>query len=398
MKGRRKIILTGVVGLGSLLRLRAVPPSLADVDGVNFARALDRFDPLHQAPHLPGYPVYVFAAKLFRLFDLAEIWALVLPALVAFPIGALLFHAGLRRRFDDAPALGALIFVSFFPTAVLSGAWPGSDGFGFALLLGAIGLLLLERPLAAGILFGLLLGVRLSWWPLAISALLLVDRRKPFALGATAAAAIWSIALLFFAPLPDLIEGTLAFGHGHFAVWGLGREIGLIPRLLAAALLLGIAPLIDRRLALALVPYGLWIALGQNLENPRHFLPLLPIAAVALASIRVHALLRWSTATALIALSLVACFEQGTELPPAAAIARQLAARSPERLQVFAGESARVIEHVAPAVRVWRPASAEVLEREALAAERRGAEVLIISDAPGAPFRGSKELAIHARR
>src|SRR5687768_14210600 len=85
MRGRRKITLSFVVGVGSVLRFRAVPPSLADVDGVNFARALERYDPLHQAPHLPGYPVYVFAAKLFRLFDLAEIWSLVLPSLVLFP-------------------------------------------------------------------------------------------------------------------------------------------------------------------------------------------------------------------------------------------------------------------------------------------------------------------------
>ena len=396
MRGIRKIILSLVVAIGSLLRLRAVPPSLADVDGVNFARALDRFDPLHQAPHLPGYPVYVFAAKLFRSFDVAEVWALALPSLFSFPLGALLFYAGVRRRFEDAHALVALCIVSFFPVAVLTGAWPGSDGFGFALLLGSIGLLLLDRPLASGILFGLLLGARLSWWPLALSALLLADRRKPFAIGAVAASAVWIIVLLSFAPLPALLEGMLVFAHGHFAIWGLGQEVGTMPRLLLAALLLAIAPLVDRRVALALLPYALWIALAQNLENARHFLPLLPLAAVALASIRAPVALRWSGAAALLAASVLLAIEQGTELPPAAAIARQLAARSPERLQVFAGESARVIEHVAPAVRVWRPASAEVLEREAAAAERRGAEVLIVSDAPGAPF--SQELAIHARR
>jgi hypothetical protein len=416
MRGNRKTVGL-VIGAGILLRLRAVPPSLSDVDGVNFARALARFDPLHQAPHLPGYPVYVFATKLFA--GAPEVWALVLPALIAFPIGAAIFYAGLQRRFGDARALFALSVVSFFPLAVLVGAWPGSDGFGFALLLASIGSIgndettkqeitnvrIASRlpfaiscfgrsvvPYSPGILFGLLLGVRLSWWPLAVSALILIDRKRPFAIGFALACTAWVLVLVSFAPPLDLFNGTLIFGTGHFTEWGLGPSIGFGWRLALALMIAGIAPLIDRRLAIAAVPYALWIALGQNLENPRHYLPLIPM----LAAIEIPPLARRIAAPALFAVALALSFVQGTELPPAAAIARQLAARNPERLQVFAGESARVIEHVAPAVRVWRPASPEVLEREALAASRRGAEVLILSDAPGAPY--SKELAIHALR
>lgn len=423
MRSIRKIILPVLLAVGFLVRLRAVPPAIADVDGVNFARALGAFDPLHQSPHLPGYPVYVLATKLFATLGLNEVWALALPALLLFPLGAALLYLGVRRRFGEAHAVGALLFATFAPSAVLAGAWPTSDGFGFALLLAALGLSFLDRPLASGLLFGLLLGARLSWWPLVPAALLLTEQRSRFAVGAGAATAAWVAGLCWFAPPAALLEGALAFGQGHFTEWGrtaLDAEASLAGRALlgaatfiAAAGLAGLAgvaglPLLPKRLLLFLLPYALWILFAQNLEKTRHFLPLLPLLGIGAAALLLrlpkHQLFAAATTALLLVAALPAAFHQGTRLAPAAAIARELRARSPERLQVFAGESARVFEHLAPEIRVWRPASPEILEREARAAHRRGAEVLIVSDAPGASpsadlvVRRYRPEEIHARR
>ncbi len=55
-----------IVCLGVYLAGRS--PSLDDWDSVNFAKAVVRFDLTFQAPHPPGYPLYVFLARIPNLF------------------------------------------------------------------------------------------------------------------------------------------------------------------------------------------------------------------------------------------------------------------------------------------------------------------------------------------
>src|SRR5262249_27234349 len=43
--------------------LRYLPASLEDLDSINFALGMRRFDVAHHQPHPPGYPVYIAAAK-----------------------------------------------------------------------------------------------------------------------------------------------------------------------------------------------------------------------------------------------------------------------------------------------------------------------------------------------
>ena len=46
-----------------LSRVLFLPPTLEDIDSVNFALALERFDPRLHQPHPPGYPVFMLLAK-----------------------------------------------------------------------------------------------------------------------------------------------------------------------------------------------------------------------------------------------------------------------------------------------------------------------------------------------
>src|SRR5688572_1694892 len=107
--------------IGAGLRVLALPPVVGDVDSVNFAKALHSFDPLAQAPHLPGYPPLVAAAKLWRAAGVAsDVWAVALTGIVAWPAAALLLFVGARPHVGSAAALGAVLAASLAPGAVLA--------------------------------------------------------------------------------------------------------------------------------------------------------------------------------------------------------------------------------------------------------------------------------------
>lgn len=58
---RRLLVLAGVVVAG--IHLIALPPSLEDLDSVNFAMGVERFDVAQHRPHPPGYPVFIAASR-----------------------------------------------------------------------------------------------------------------------------------------------------------------------------------------------------------------------------------------------------------------------------------------------------------------------------------------------
>src|ERR687888_963472 len=81
--GAGPVLLFAAVAAVSAAAVRwfALPPMLPDLDAVNFARALDRFDLVAQAPHFPGYPVYVAMARLVARAGAGDVLALALPGL-----------------------------------------------------------------------------------------------------------------------------------------------------------------------------------------------------------------------------------------------------------------------------------------------------------------------------
>lgn len=66
IKKERLLIL--IVFIALVLRLIYLSPWLEDWDSVQFAMALKHFSMLGQTPHPPGYPVYIFLAKLLNIF------------------------------------------------------------------------------------------------------------------------------------------------------------------------------------------------------------------------------------------------------------------------------------------------------------------------------------------
>src|SRR5579859_3732820 len=73
--------------------------SLDDFDSFNFARAIDHFDVRLNQPQPPGYPVYIFLARLLDL--LVRNHQLALTLLSAFcGAAAVLAFYGLARDLD----------------------------------------------------------------------------------------------------------------------------------------------------------------------------------------------------------------------------------------------------------------------------------------------------------
>ncbi|WP_155893939.1 hypothetical protein [Cystobacter fuscus] len=384
------VLLLGLVGAGVAARVLALPPLLPDLDAVNFARALRGFDLSTQAPHFPGYPVYVALARLASAAGASEVGALAVPGIVlgAVCLGVLGLVA--RPFLGAIGALTATALLALLPLPVLFGATPGSDGTGFALLvLAACAVLGSDRSrrhaVLAGAVVGLALGARPSFLPALLGLALLMPRRHGLAAagGVLLGVGAWLVPMAVLTGPERLVRIGSGFLLGHAGEWGgtvavrpdldwrmerfgfdlVAAGFGLPwpgssagPALLFAARLLlalgftgalgalvlaGVRSSLSApegrilRLALAMgLPYGAWMFLGQNLLKARHALPLV-FAGALLVAVGVAVLARrWPSRTGPIAGALaVAC--AAVMLPVALAQGRE------------SSPAARLVAHVA---------------------------------------------------
>ena len=198
-----------------------LPPTLEDLDSINFALGVRHFDVAQHQPHPPGYPVFIAMGKAstaaLRAAGIASpesrglaLWSAVAGAAVVFPLFALFLAIdGSERRAWWTTAVVALAPLFWF-TALR----PLSDTLGLAAAvlaqaLAASALAGLSRPrvlvhaaLAAGLAIGIrsqtllltlpLLAVALAWRPLALT---LRDRLAVAAAFAVGVAA-WGVPLI----------------------------------------------------------------------------------------------------------------------------------------------------------------------------------------------------------
>ncbi|SFJ25806.1 Dolichyl-phosphate-mannose-protein mannosyltransferase [Paenibacillus sp. UNC496MF] len=220
-------------------------PFAASWDEVDFALALDRFDLLAMQPHFPGYPYFVLGAMALRRFVPDPVQAydalnILMGALSVVPLWLLA-----RRRLSPAWSLLAALLALTAPYLWLQSVRPMSEATGIAVLWWylwswqrAMERRTWGRTAAALFLFGVLMGVRLSFAPFGLGLVWLLglsaadwrragQRRWPRVLLFAALAA--GFQLLWLAGLA-LSEGgaagfaklALAFTAGHFSDWGGG--------------------------------------------------------------------------------------------------------------------------------------------------------------------------------
>lgn len=318
-----------------------------EVDSIRFILALDRFDMTAYQPHFPGYPIFVLLGKGANLLLGDPVAALALVCalcggLLVVPVALLV-----RELFGARAAWVTLPLVTVNPLLWLYSEKLLSDMPGLLFLFSSLALLARGLRdalagetvrdgdhggrwlLAAGLMLGLTLGVRLSYFPFALSMLLSVAWLRRRALpGVTATFAAggltWGVPLLVVSGLTDAATIGRVQAVGHFGRFGgsmttepdllhrltmlswevvaqglgtwwidrswllvlptVGLVLALLPGLRRRALAsLGARPLL--LWALLIVPYLVWIFLGQNITvKPRHSLPVVVLVLVLCAA------------------------------------------------------------------------------------------------------------------
>lgn len=305
-----------------------LPPSLADLDSINFAFAVRDFDVTKHQPHPPGSPLYVGVTKaataaLHRAGD-----PLNVPHALALvnTVGAALALAGifwLGRVIGYAPraALAASLVAGTVPLFWFTASRPLSDLAGLAVAVAAQALLARawltggSRHAIAGVFVACAgIGFRLQTAALTLplAAIMLLSRRVPprgrgLAIGAGVLGVLtWAVPLLIDTGAGEYVRALMAQGREDFTgVEMLATQPSL--RLLRdalyetfvdpfgspilAAIVLGVAAIgaaiaavRDRPalsvLAIGYVPYVIFHLLFQETITNRYAIPLIPPIAL----------------------------------------------------------------------------------------------------------------------
>src|SRR5688572_3976105 len=230
--------------------LAFLPPTLEDLDSMNFALGVRDFDPSKHQPHPPGYPVFIALGKLSHALWPSDagslsVWSALFGALSVFPL-IVLFRSieALDRTSDgaahDRRAALATIVVVASPLFWFTALRPLSDMVGLGMALAAQACLARAfvrrrapdaadraaigesgRLIVAGALIaGFAVGVRTQtiWLTLPLLALVLLDRTGRGAAGALLGSAMtFSIGVLAWAIPLIVASGGLAQYRAAFA-------------------------------------------------------------------------------------------------------------------------------------------------------------------------------------
>ncbi|QQM77685.1 hypothetical protein JJJ22_16690 [Aeromonas caviae] len=291
--------------------LLTFPVALDSDDALNFAHGVVRFSVLEFSPHFPGYPAFIWLARLINLAvdDPARAvqWASLLGSSLLAPLAASLAVRLWQRPSLLAPVWLLVLALPLTPTLALSGL---SDGPALAAWLAALLALLHRKAALAGLLLGLMLALRPSYFVLALLPLWLGMAQKGTRVRFVLPIALVGLACLLFVWQADgwayFAEGR-RFTDGHFTLWGntaaahgdrllswantFNDQLTPLWPLLMGALL--ILPLWQRSKDHNATPSVLWTLywlvlllwtlVGQNPDNPRHLAPITLLGLVLLA-------------------------------------------------------------------------------------------------------------------
>lgn len=302
------LLLLQLAWLGWLLTF---PVALDSDDALNFAHGVVRFSVLEFSPHFPGYPAFIWLARLINLAvdDPARAvqWASLLGSSLLAPLAAFLSVRLWQRPSLLAPVWLLVLALPLTPTLALSGL---SDGPALAAWLAALLALLHRKAALAGLLLGLMLALRPSYFVLALLPLWLGMAQQGTRVRFVLPIALVGLACLLFVWQADgwayFAEGR-RFTDGHFTLWGntaaahgdrllswantFNDQFTLLWPLLMGALL--VLPLWQRSKdhnpapsvlwPLYWLVLLLWTLFGQNPDNPRHLAPITLLGLVLLA-------------------------------------------------------------------------------------------------------------------
>src|SRR5687767_8741277 len=230
--------------------LAFLPPTLEDLDSMNFALGVRDFDPSRHQPHPPGYPIFIALGKLSHAIWPSEagslsLWGALFGALSVFPLVALfrsleeLDRTAAEAERDRRAALATIVVVAS-PLYWFTALRPLSDMPGLGMALAAQACLALAfvrrrspdhadpaaiaesgRLIVIGALIaGLAVGMRTQtiWLTLPLLAAVLLDRTGRGGAGALLGSAMtFSIGVLAWAIPLVIASGGLAAYRAAFA-------------------------------------------------------------------------------------------------------------------------------------------------------------------------------------
>ncbi len=109
---RSRIFLALSAAFVIISRLLTISGNLTTPESVNFAFALHNYDIASQSPPLPGFPVYIFLARIFLFFGMSDAVSLVLPGILSMAFSVYpLYNLVKRLHGEDDAKLAVLLYI-----------------------------------------------------------------------------------------------------------------------------------------------------------------------------------------------------------------------------------------------------------------------------------------------
>lgn len=203
---------------------------IEDLDSLRFALSIVDYDVARLQPHFPAYPVFCYIAKL--LYAVIRRYALAFSLIGGLSTFFTIYFTLKIANIQSTTLFGKIaIFVVFMnPLLWLMSNRYMPDAMGVACLLASLYFTTAPvedkrdfRNIVGFFLAGTLIGIRLSYFPLLVPALL-IRLKHPGRLKCIIAGAIgillWLIPLLWITGWNTLITAAQTQSHGHFSDFG----------------------------------------------------------------------------------------------------------------------------------------------------------------------------------
>ena len=328
------IILAVLVAICMVSRLLFIGEYLEGWDSIDFALGLHDYDIAYYQPHFPGYPVYMFLLLVGSSFTDNDVLALTIPGAVLGSMALVPLFYLARRMFLKRSHYLRPSFILSIPYAGYNQRKHCRMRVGLFFVILSAQLLFyastsrtyaLRYLILGSVMLGICLGVRLSYFPFIILWLYVLyalsksnGRKRTIRYGVfgfVAGISIWLIPLACYTGLTPLMINGFSFTFGHFGDWG-GSVVtsqNILSRFLdfmwcvfcnglgfwcydtsvfriLPSIIMGLGILFylrharfdskTRFITFYMAPYFLWVFFGQNLEKPRHVLPLIPFIII----------------------------------------------------------------------------------------------------------------------
>lgn len=384
-------------------------PFAATWDEVDFALALDRYDLLAMQPHFPGYPYFILGGMLIHSFvdnaaKALAIWNGLLMMSATIPMYLLA-----KTYVEQKYALVVTALVQSLSYVMLIVSQPMSEGSALAILWWYVWSL--ERALHSDHLyvqllplwlFSVMLGIRLSYIPFGIGILYVWWKRTYrlkqlflyslaalafqfiwiFAVAATEGDGFWQLAFSFTTGHFTQWGGTVSTDEAPFwqrvvvlifynIIWtGMAKQsIWLLSCFVVLLLITWKRILIPPLYRFLLVVYFFWALFAQNIEKPRHILPLVVIVSFFLfvgalqSSSRLHLTVVLVLLFSQTVIGMQAVKHQATQLPATYQLAYDFEQKE-EPFVLFTWEETRVLEYLRVSFPHERVFSFDAFQRE----------------------------------